>query len=109
MEPKAVGNFAGKDVTLNKEQLQTLNSFYEKMNFDSRYKKFPIIIYHGYYQEKYGCFSAGNRSLYIDTNGDILFCPFCHAKSGNILIDDLQNIIPAMRINGCPTYGSAVF
>ena len=108
LEPKQVGNFAGKDVLLNAAQIQILKNFYETLNFNNQFKNFPHVIYHGYYQDKVGCFSAGNRSLYIDTNGDILMCPFCHHKSGNILTDQLPTVIPLMREAGCPTYGNSI-
>ena len=108
LEPKQVGNFSGKDVLLNADQIQMLKDFYETLNFNKQFKNFPHVIYHGYYQDKIGCFSAGNRSLYIDTNGDILMCPFCHHNSGNILTDQLTNVLPKMREVGCPTYGNAV-
>jgi MoaA/NifB/PqqE/SkfB family radical SAM enzyme len=105
LEPRQVGNFAGKDVLLNAQQIKTLSDFYYELNFNKKYKTFPVVVYHGYYQSKVGCFSAGNRSVYIDTNGDILLCPFCHQKNGNIRDGNMQEIIPMMRDTGCPSYG----
>lgn len=109
LEPKKAGRYSGKDVQLSKEQIKTLCNFYYQLNFNAAYSAFPIVVYHGYYQKQVGCFSAGNRSVYIDTNADVLFCPFCHQKSGNILNGSPQEIIPLMQTQGCPTYGNAKF
>lgn len=106
LEPRQVGNYAGKDVLLNDAQIEVLNKFFEKLNYDKNFKEFPIVVFHRYYQSKVGCFSAGNRALYIDTNGDIMLCPFCHKKSGNVLSDNIPSVIPMMLETGCPTYGS---
>ena len=109
LEPRQVGNYAGKDVLLNKEQLDLLSNFYEKLNFTRQYNNYPIVIFHGYYQSKIGCFSAGNRALYIDTNGDVLLCPFCHHKTGNVVTDHIPSLLPKMRAVGCPSFGKAAF
>ena len=101
LEPRATGHYHGKDVGLNKEQLALLEDFYLKMNFSHRYREYPIICYHGHYQRKTGCFGAGNRSLYIDTDGDIHACPFCRMKMGNVLADDFDSSISALADAGC--------
>jgi len=84
LEPKAVGHYEGKDVFLNKDQLDLLNKFYFTLNFDPAYSDFPIVVYHGYHQRTVGCFSGGNRMLYIDPEGYVHACPFCHTKGFNI-------------------------
>jgi len=84
LEPKAVGHYAGQDVSLQKDQLDILNNFYHTLNFDPAYADYPIIVYHGYHQRTVGCFSAGNRMLYIDSEGYVNACPFCHTKNFNI-------------------------
>lgn len=109
LEPKKVGRYSDGDVELSKQQIDILGNFYYEMNFNPIYSSFPIVIYHGYYQKKIGCFSAGNRSVYIDTNGDMLLCPFCHHKSGNVLNQNIQEIIPMVKQIGCPTYGLSDF
>src|SRR5204862_7566807 len=40
-----------------------------------------------------GCFTSGSRALYVDTNGDVLACPFCHISSGNAMRDNLQEVV----------------
>ncbi|WP_242206476.1 radical SAM/SPASM domain-containing protein [Aestuariivivens insulae] len=104
LEPKAVGHYKNKDVSLTQKHTQILESFYVKMNFSNDYLDFPIINYHGYYQRRQGCFAGGNRSIYVDTDGNINACTFCHTSSGNILDDDFDSQLNNMTKQGCPTY-----
>ncbi|WP_157831521.1 radical SAM/SPASM domain-containing protein [Confluentibacter flavum] len=104
LEPKEVGHFKGKEVTITQENIAILESFYTKINFSNEFLDFPIISYHGYYQRRQGCFAGGNRSMYVDTEGNLNACPFCHTNSGNILHEDFENQLSAMSIQGCPTY-----
>jgi MoaA/NifB/PqqE/SkfB family radical SAM enzyme len=104
LEPKAVGHYAGQDVLLLPEHIRTLETFYHRINFTKDYAHYPIITYHGYYQRRFGCFSAGVKGMYVDTNGDMNACPFCHLKSGNVLDPDLDNNLNAMVSQGCPSY-----
>ena len=69
-----------------------------------KYKKYPILLYHGYHQRRVGCF-AGSRSVYIDSAGDVHSCPFCHTKSFNIiqLIRAGETKIPKKE-NVCPQF-----
>jgi len=106
LEPVAVGHFAGKDVQLSKEHLAVLETFFDELTYSKKYAHYPVGIYHGYYQRRIGCFGSGDRSVYIDTNGDMLACPFCHIKSGNVLEGDISKIIMSMRKKGCGTFSS---
>jgi len=109
LEPKAVGHFSGKDVLLKAEHEKILEDFYLKMTSDKKFRKYPILCYHGYYQRKVGCFGHGNRSLYIDTDGDLHGCPFCRTKMGNALSIDLDDKIEQLRKAGCHQYETACF
>lgn len=104
LEPKAVGHYANKDVLLNQEQIDILESFFRKMNFTKEYSSYPIIIYHGYYQRRQGCLSAGKKGMYIDTDGNINACPFCHNKAGNILDSNFDQNLEILKSEGCLTY-----
>jgi len=104
LEPKEVGHYNGKSVTLNQEKISLLESFFIKMNFSDDFLDFPIISYHGYYQRRQGCYAGGNRSMYVDTDGNLNACPFCHTNSGNILNDSFENQLKTMSKQGCPTY-----
>jgi MoaA/NifB/PqqE/SkfB family radical SAM enzyme len=104
LEPKAAGHYANKDVFLNKNHIEILENFFLRMNFNSNYKTFPIITYHGYYQRRQGCFSAGIKGMYIDTDGDIHACPFCHKKTGNVLDSNFDQNLEILKSEGCNSY-----
>ncbi len=106
LEPKAVGHYKNEDVSLQKDQVALLEEIFLKMNFSNTYRSYPVITYHGYYQRRQGCFSAGKKGLYIDTDGDINPCTFCHKKSGNILDPDINTLLTSMSEAGCPTFQS---
>ena len=106
LEPKAVGHYEGKDVLLKKEHEEMLDAYCMKMNYDPAFASYPIISYHGYYQRNAGCFAAGNRNLYVDTDGDIHACPFCHTKMGSVLDDSFEDSIAGLRSVGCHSYKS---
>lgn len=104
LEPKAVGHYVGKDVLLRSEHINCMEAFYTQMNNDPAFSDFPVVIYHGYYQRRIGCLSAGSRSVYIDTNGDILACPFCHIKAGSAQEKGYAAVIDKMAAEGCGPY-----
>lgn len=104
LEPKAVGHYADKDVFLNKQHIDVLENFFRKMNFSKQYNSYPIIIYHGYYQRRQGCLSAGNKGIYIDSDGDMNACPFCHNKAGNVLDSNFDQNLENLKIKGCKSY-----
>ena len=104
LEPKAVGHYAGKEVTLEKNHWQLLEDFYEKMNFNTRYNTYPLVTYHGYYSRRIGCAGSGKDYLYVDTDGDVHSCPFCQRKLFSAFYDDLPTLVAHMKINGCGVY-----
>lgn len=85
LEPKATGNYANKDVLLSNEQISEITDFHYMMNSEKKFREYPLVVYHGYHQRRMGCLGGGNRYLYIDSNGDIHPCPFCHSPMGNAL------------------------
>ncbi|GGD15683.1 radical SAM protein [Flavobacterium orientale] len=104
LEPKEVGHYTDKNVVLSNEKTALLDDFYFNMNYNSDNKSFPLISYHGYYQRRQGCYASGNRSFYLDANGDFNSCPFCHQKSGSIFNDNFDDCITDMISKGCPNY-----
>ena len=104
LEPKTVGHFKNKNISLQKKQIKILEDFFLKMNFGKMFNSYPIITYHGYYQKRHGCLSAGNKSIYIDTEGNINACPFCHEKTGNILDDRFDDHLIDLMAKGCLEY-----
>ena len=109
LEPRAVGHYEGKDVLLDAGHEKILEEFYLKMNYGRKYRKYPIVCYHGYYQRKTGCFGSGNRSLYVDTDGDLHACPFCRIKMGNALYGNLDEAIEELVTTGCHRYAASNF
>lgn len=104
LEPKPVGHFKGKDVLLNTDQIALLEGFYQLYNTHKSFKEYPIIMYHGYHQRRIGCFNAGHIGLYINTDGVINACPFCHLTENNKDItfeEKLNSVIET----GCVEYG----
>lgn len=106
LEPKAVGHYSGKEVSLSEDQIRLLENFYLEMNYNPKYKEYPLISYHGYYQRRQGCYAAGNRSFYVDADGDLNACPFCQSKSGNVLDADFDNSISKLQNSGCHQFTS---
>jgi len=108
LEPKAVGHYEGRDVSLNQSHFDILDQFYQLVNFDPAYRDSPVIIYHGYHLRRKGCLSGGNRSLYIDSEGAINACPFCHTNAVNVkdlLLTDSE-IPDDILALGCSRYRS---
>jgi MoaA/NifB/PqqE/SkfB family radical SAM enzyme len=108
LEPRAVGGYAGREVALEPHHLNLLSEIYEEVNFSEHYETYPIVVYHGYYQRKVGCFSAGNRALYVDTGGNVTACPFCQAHAGNLLQQPVAEVISKLREKGCSSFGSSI-
>ena len=104
LEPRETGHYKDKDVRLPEESLKIVDNFYLKVNSSYEFESYPVVIFPGYHQRKIGCFGAGIRYLYIDSNGSVHACPFCQQEMGNSLEDDLIDIIPLIRQKGCHIY-----
>lgn len=103
-EPRAAGHYQDKDVELTEDNLKILEEFFYTMNASVEYSQYPIVLYHGIYQRRIGCFSAANRHMYIDADGDIRDCPFCRTKAGNAITDDIDQIIDQLKLTGCSKF-----
>ena len=104
LEPRAVGHYKDSDVDLTEDQIKLLDDFYLEMNYNPKYKDFPLISYHGYHQRKMGCYGSGNRSMYVDTDGDLNACPFCQKKTGNILDENFSESLENLQSSGCQKF-----
>ncbi len=104
LEPKAEGNYRGKDVILTMEQISEMEKAFVSLNHDARYRHIAPILYHGYYQRRLGCLSAGKSSFYVDSRGMVHSCPFCHSADFQIM-DWLNNADKkGKKISACPSY-----
>ncbi len=101
LEPRAAGNFAGQDVLLGPEHIQTIETFFLETNNNPKYKNYPIVLFPGYHQRKTGCPGAGSKYIYIDTDGYISNCPFCQNKMNHILDDDHEKTLALLKDEGC--------
>jgi len=105
LEPKAAGHYKEKNVGLTDEKQKMLEAFYHKMNYEYKYRHYPIICYLEQVNRRHGCLSSGDRNLYLDTDGDIHACPFCRSKLGNILSPDFSEVIENLKTVGCNKFG----
>ncbi|MEO8587856.1 MAG: radical SAM protein [Flavobacteriales bacterium] len=107
VEPRAVGNFAGKDVELRSQEHLVLDEFVRTLHRGKRYRNYPIVDHYGSYQRAVGCSGAGRRFLYVDTSGDVHVCPFCRKPCGNALNGTLADIHAEMEAGtGCAVHAT---
>lgn len=104
LEPRKEGRFSGKDVLLDEEQIELIHRFMIYHNSDHAYTDYPIIQFPGHSQRKSGCLGAGNRYIYIDSNGDFHSCPFCRKPLGNALLESIDQGIVRARASGCHAF-----
>jgi MoaA/NifB/PqqE/SkfB family radical SAM enzyme len=106
LEPRPVGRFSNKDILLEPGQIKIIDTFAVTRNTDSGYRTYPIIQFPGHHQRKTGCLGAGNRYIYIDSNGDFHACPFCRKPLGNALSESIETGIFRARTMGCHMFES---
>ncbi|MBL8002217.1 MAG: radical SAM protein [Flavobacteriales bacterium] len=107
VEPRAAGNYADQDVELGGAEHAVLDQFVRLVHTDGRYRHHPIVDHYGSYQRAVGCSGAGRRFLYVDTNGEVMTCPFCRAGCGNALTTPLDLIEKELRErHGCARYAT---
>lgn len=107
VEPRAAGNYAEQDVELGAAEHAVLDEFVRIVHTDDRYRHHPIVDHYGSYQRAVGCSGAGRRFLYVDTNGEVMTCPFCRAGCGNALTTPLDRIEEELRErHGCARHAT---
>lgn len=109
LEPRETGHFKNQEITLSESEVKIIESFYLNVLTSAKYKDYPLVFYPGYYQRRLGCFGAGIRYLYIDSEGSVHACPFCQGKQGNALTDELPEIIQKLRSEGCQMFATNEF
>lgn len=108
LEPRKMPHMGKTEFELSAEQKALLNDFYINMNFSRENKDMPIVTYLGYHQSLSGCAGAGDRYLYVDTEGYVHACPFCRKKSGNVLSAPIKDLVANLNVKGCHKYKSFV-
>lgn len=106
LEPKAVGHYADKDVTLQPKHKAILENFTNTFNSGADYKSYPTLVYHEYNNRRFGCSGSGADYVYADTDGDIHNCPFCQRKLFSALDDELPYLLHQMKTKGCAAFSS---
>ncbi len=105
LEPRAVGHFAGQEVELRPGEISVLEHFVRTIQHDPACRDYPPVEYYAAYQRQVGCSGAGQRFLYVDTDGDMHACPFCQNKCGSALCGSIESGIATMqRASGCHAY-----
>ena len=108
LEPKAVGHYAGHDVALTGEQQRLLETFCDRLNTSPDFRDLPGVSYADYSRRRIGCFGAGDRYVYIDTDGALHPCPFCREPVGRVLDGDFNDSLARLRAIGCPAHHDEV-
>lgn len=109
LEPRAVGRYGDAKVLLEPIHTEVLETIYKRYNTEAGFEDYPIISYHGYFQRRVGCFGAGDRFFYIDTDGDAHICPFCNSKKGSALDLTPEEAIGTLQESPCELFNKAVF
>ena len=109
LEPRETGHFKNKEVSLSEDEIKQIESFYLRVISSAEFDKYPLVVYPGYHQRKLGCFGAGIRYLYVDSQGSVNACPFCQGKLGNAVTDDLKFVLQKARAKGCHMFVSDEF
>jgi MoaA/NifB/PqqE/SkfB family radical SAM enzyme len=79
LEPRAVGNFDGKDVEFYPEHFEQMSQLSEKFNFDKNKLDYPTVLFPAGYRGKVPC-GGGRSYLMLDYDGTLYPCPFCKVK-----------------------------
>lgn len=107
LEPKAVGHYLGRDVTLSLDHIKAVETFFLEKNFGSATgEHWPIITYHGFYSRRQGCIGGGRDYVYVDTDGYVHSCPFCQQQLYHALDHDLYQNLDMHRKLGCNAFPS---
>ncbi len=105
LEPRAVGHYANQDVELRPSDIAVLEDFLRTIQRNPTYRDYPAVDYYAAYQRKVGCSGAGQRFLYVDTDGDMHACPFCQNKCGSALCGSIEACITTLqKASGCHAY-----
>ncbi|MCB0633478.1 MAG: radical SAM protein [Saprospiraceae bacterium] len=104
LEPRAAGRYFGKDVDLHRDQIELLERFYLEYSTLPQWADYPIVSFVGYLQRRNGCMGGGDQYMYIDANGEIQVCPFCHGNSGQAVDLSVQEAMDMLSKRPCQPF-----
>lgn len=105
LEPRAVGRWAGQDVSLRPEQVDLLLRFARATSAEA--SDLPLVELPALGQRTVGCFGAGDRYLFVDAEGAVHACPFCRGAAGSALGGGLPDAVGRLRARGCHAFPDA--
>ena len=100
-ELRPVGRARNQHCDLSGEQLQIIENLYLSYNSYPALTDYPIVNYTGYHQRRLGCFGAGDRFFYVDSDGDIHVCPFCEGKVCKALAFSAADTVKLLQEQAC--------
>lgn len=86
LEPRAVGNYYGKQVEYDSEHYDRLSKLSDKYNFDKNLFEYPTVLFPAGYRDKVPC-GGGRSYLLLDYDGQLYPCPFCKVKMPKVRTD----------------------
>ncbi len=115
LDPLPSGNYlhSGEDSCLTPAEIDRLLDFHRLINTDPKYKNYPGVCARAHieHESRFGCGMGGNGHYAIDPNGNVLPCVYIQMSVGNIMDEDLNDILLKMRsmfpktVGGlCPAY-----
>jgi len=115
IDPLPAGNYLeSKDAILSRAELEEVIEFHRVVNTEPRFSGYPAVCAraHVEHESRFGCGMGGNTMLYVDASGNVQPCVYTPMKAGNVLEEDLSEILARMRsifpksVGGlCPVYG----
>lgn len=101
LEPMDAGHYSAQDVLLSQERIKKIEKLYVHYNVHEANEDYPIIMYPGYHQRRMGCMFAGNKSIYINSNGHVQACPFCQHDYGKFNLIAPEKLWEEIKAKGC--------
>jgi MoaA/NifB/PqqE/SkfB family radical SAM enzyme len=100
-EPKPIGHYSGADVVLTTDQQRILEAFCERLNMHADCRALPAVAYFDWFNRRNDCPGAGDRYLYVDTDGSVHPCPFCRGSVGSARDGRFESTLAEVRAAGC--------
>ena len=92
------GNYLGKEVMLDRSQLEEIKRFHIEVNSDRQYWDYPSIQARALIEDDatFGC-CGGHALCYVDNSGNFQPCDLLQISFGNVLEEGVQTVYNRMR------------